>query len=299
MLKLPAAHTPSHPSSFIHPFRFDHITVTSSSPSTLTIDLRNTTNITYLEHVLFNITFTVISDEDYNYYDYYDDPSVVDHPGPRRGDASIVLCSPSGTCSTILPERPNDYITEVGYDNWPLLSLHFWGESPVGQWTVETTFSGTSGGIQVEYYAMTLRGTVEVPAVVAQIPAQCDPVCALGCAASGPEYCDACASGYVRDATTLVCQTSCDPDLCELDGYCVTYDGTCPGTLSTLAIVLIAVFSALGVAILVAIVACLIVCCMRKAKLRREFERYNRLPGSSSPDSYYSYEPHDNDPKAV
>ena len=267
-------------------------------PSTLSIDIPNSTDIAYLEHVLFNITFTVTSDQDYTYYDYYDDPSVVNHPGPRRGDASIVLCSPSGTCSTILPERPNDYITEVGYEDWPLLSLHFWGESPVGRWTVQTTFFGTSGGIELEYYALTLRGTEEVPAVVAQVPSQCDPVCALGCAASGSEYCDACATGYVRNATTLVCQTSCDPGLCELDGYCVLYEGSCPKKLSTSVIVLIVVFSVLGVILLlVAVIVGLIVCSMRRAKLRRDADHYSRLPDSSSPDSYHFFDQQDDDNK--
>lgn len=281
------------------PFRFGRITVTSSSPSTLTVDIPSSANITYLEHVLFNITFTVNSDEDFDYYDYYEDPNVVYHAGPRRGDASIILCSPSGTCSTILPERPNDYITDVGYDDWQLLSLHFWGENPVGQWTVQTTFSSTSGGIQLQYYAITLRGTAEVPPVIAQIPAQCDPVCALGCAASGPEYCDTCTSDYVRDPVTLVCQTSCSPDLCELDGYCVSYEGSCPGTLTTVDIILIVVFSALVVVILIGTIVCLALCQVRKNQLRRDSEHYSRLPGSSSPESYYRFEPPDQDNKTI
>lgn len=58
----------------------------------------------------------------------------------RRGDLEINLVSPSGTKSQLLANRPLDGSTE-GFRNWEFMSVHFWGESAEGTWTLEVTDS--------------------------------------------------------------------------------------------------------------------------------------------------------------
>lgn len=55
-----------------------------------------------------------------------------------RGSLHLVLISPLGTRSSLLRPRPRDK-TDNGFDNWPFLSVHFWGEPPNGTWTLEVT----------------------------------------------------------------------------------------------------------------------------------------------------------------
>lgn len=51
----------------------------------------------------------------------------------RRGYLEGFVTSPSGTTSQILPYRVNDVIAR-DFNDWPILSLHFWGEDPRGTW---------------------------------------------------------------------------------------------------------------------------------------------------------------------
>ena len=55
-----------------------------------------------------------------------------------RGSLHLVLISPMGTRSSLLLPRPRDK-TDSGFENWPFLSVHFWGENPNGTWTLEIT----------------------------------------------------------------------------------------------------------------------------------------------------------------
>ncbi len=57
------------------------------------------------------------------------------HYNPR-GALHILLTSPAGTKSSLLLPRPKDK-TNAGFDEWPFLSVHFWGENPTGTWTLE------------------------------------------------------------------------------------------------------------------------------------------------------------------
>ena len=92
--------------------------------------------ITSLEHVVVTLSLSVTSSEVFNLTDYYDavdDESIdisewLESPHPRRGDVKIELTSPAGTKSVLLPYRNYDFVNEEGYDNWPIMSLHFWGE---------------------------------------------------------------------------------------------------------------------------------------------------------------------------
>lgn len=53
-----------------------------------------------------------------------------------RGDLSISLESPAGTVSLLLDTRPNDAST-AGLKNWPLMTVHSWGEQPRGIWNLQ------------------------------------------------------------------------------------------------------------------------------------------------------------------
>lgn len=58
-----------------------------------------------------------------------------------RGNLRIVLTSPSGTPSTLLMERPRDVVSS-NFDDWPFLSVHYWGENPTGRWTLHIINAG-------------------------------------------------------------------------------------------------------------------------------------------------------------
>jgi len=58
-----------------------------------------------------------------------------------RGNVQVTLISPSGTRSTLLMPRPRDSFAST-YEDWPFLSVHFWGESPQGEWKLEISNMG-------------------------------------------------------------------------------------------------------------------------------------------------------------
>merc|ERR1719391_1503182 len=62
----------------------------------------------------------------------------------RRGAFSVLLESPSGTVSQLLAPRPLDNSISGfdGFKIWPLMSTHYWGEDPTGNWTLSIRKSG-------------------------------------------------------------------------------------------------------------------------------------------------------------
>uniref|UniRef100_A0A0C9QJY7 furin n=1 Tax=Fopius arisanus TaxID=64838 RepID=A0A0C9QJY7_9HYME len=58
-----------------------------------------------------------------------------------RGNLRLLLTSPMGTTSTLLFERPRD-IVGSNFDDWPFLSVHFWGEKADGRWTLQVINAG-------------------------------------------------------------------------------------------------------------------------------------------------------------
>lgn len=58
-----------------------------------------------------------------------------------RGNLRILLTSPMGTTSTLLFERPRDVVSS-NFDDWPFLSVHFWGEQAEGRWTLQVINAG-------------------------------------------------------------------------------------------------------------------------------------------------------------
>ncbi|KAJ8941052.1 hypothetical protein NQ318_006826 [Aromia moschata] len=58
-----------------------------------------------------------------------------------RGNLRVLLTSPMGTTSTLLFERPRD-IVNSNFDDWPFLSVHFWGEKAEGRWHLQIVNAG-------------------------------------------------------------------------------------------------------------------------------------------------------------
>ncbi|RLU19494.1 hypothetical protein DMN91_008051 [Ooceraea biroi] len=58
-----------------------------------------------------------------------------------RGNLRLLLTSPMGTTSTLLFERPRDVLSS-NFDEWPFLSVHFWGEKADGRWTLQIINAG-------------------------------------------------------------------------------------------------------------------------------------------------------------
>ena len=77
---------------------------------------------------------------------------------PKRGDIKVELVSPSGTKSTLLPYRKYDFINAEGYYNWPFMSLHYWGENPIGTWTINVYFKSSYGYVSVHVNSFELYG---------------------------------------------------------------------------------------------------------------------------------------------
>ena len=175
----------------------------------------------FLEHVVLtaSLSLTTSGSQTYGYQDYYDDPSVVQQNGPRRGDISLQLVSPYGTKSVLLPKRPNDYVNDEGYSEWPFMSLYHWGESPAGDWALTVAFDSSSGYVTLDGLSVTLYGLGSTPEAVQRIPSNCSSDCVRGCAAAGSQYCDACRS--LRMPSSLSCVSSCPSGQCAADGYCV------------------------------------------------------------------------------
>ena len=153
-------------------------------------------------------------------------PSIYDDRA-KRGDISANLTSPMGSTSTLLFNRPYDIVTTVGYSNWSFLSVLHWGENPNGQWTVSINWRNSNRGSAVlSNISVSLYGVASTPPSVSSIPNQCHSDCARteGCAAAGPQYCDACRSTLLRNATSLECiqPSECQSPNQIASGYCYT-----------------------------------------------------------------------------
>ncbi|GAB1606479.1 proprotein convertase subtilisin/kexin type 4-like isoform X1 [Argonauta hians] len=81
-----------------------------------------------------------------------------------RGDLKIMLTSPNGTRSTLLPPRPNDMVATT-FDNWPFLTVHFWGEYAIGEWLleIEDVSNHHSSYGSLSHWKLILHGTQQNP----------------------------------------------------------------------------------------------------------------------------------------
>ena len=141
-------------------------------------------------------------------------------PHPRRGDIKIDLTSPQGTVSHLLPYRQYDFVNDEGYSSWPFLSVHNWGENPIGRWTLTITFKSTSGYVSVSSIGMSHYGVQQTPDAVSNIPSQCDSTCTRQCSGLGQENCDVCSN--LRVVPTLECVDVCPEGTRRYKRFCTT-----------------------------------------------------------------------------
>ncbi|CAH1637274.1 unnamed protein product [Spodoptera littoralis] len=107
------------------------------SSVTLQLDVGACPGVNYLEHVQARVSLSAA----------------------RRGDLRIVLTSPAGTKVTLLAPRPHDS-SRTGFSSWPFMSVHMWGESPLGPWRLEVTNEGRfMGRATLQDWSLTLYGT--------------------------------------------------------------------------------------------------------------------------------------------
>ncbi|CAB4056797.1 PCSK5 [Lepeophtheirus salmonis] len=64
-----------------------------------------------------------------------------------QGNLMIMLTSPSGTKSTLLFPRPKDNFA-TSFQDWPFLSVHFYGEIVPGTWKLEVLNMGSSAPLR-------------------------------------------------------------------------------------------------------------------------------------------------------
>ena len=162
-------------------------------------------SITYLEHIVGNLTVRSGDDDD------------------QRGDIALELTTPSRTRSTLLSYRSNDG-RSGRYYRWPFMSVMFWGENPRGNWRLTVRSRNRRTVVSFEDLRFQFYGSSVTPQSVSQIPTRCHSDCARGCAAEGSMFCDACAN--LRNAYTLECIERCPPGYSERNGYC--YDRNQP-----------------------------------------------------------------------
>jgi len=130
----------------ILPVDFELIEISSNNP--IQIDIKSTgcngdknKEINYLEHI--QLYFTA----DYT----------------KRGDLHIIVTSPNGTNTMLLSERDQDW-SKTGFINWPLMSVHTWGENPEGIWKLRINdISGNKNSGYIKDFKLVLHGTYEKP----------------------------------------------------------------------------------------------------------------------------------------
>ncbi|XP_049276477.1 furin-like protease 1 isoform X2 [Anopheles funestus] len=104
---------------------------------TMQLIVEHCMGVNYLEHVQAKITLT----------------------SQRRGDIKIFLTSPSGTRVTLLTPRSHD-LSRSGFNQWPFMSVHTWGEAPHGTWQLEIHNEGRLLGYSViRGWSLVLYGT--------------------------------------------------------------------------------------------------------------------------------------------
>ena len=242
--------------SFYILFNYRTVTIDPEKFATTSISV-NKTDVVYLEHVVLTVTLTLEGyNKEYDQSDFYEAYSYyypnsekndeildfefdeqanrdanyaetysatlvqwLEAPHPRRGDIQVELTSPYGTTSVMLPYRRYDFVNDKGYAKWPFMSVHFWGEDPVGDWTVTVRYKSSSGYVNTIIHSLKLYGTLTVPESVAGIPLACDPLCSDGCAGAGTRTCDACATA--RDLSSLECVAFCRANDTLYEGYCI------------------------------------------------------------------------------
>ncbi|XP_017052403.1 furin-like protease 1, isoforms 1/1-X/2 isoform X1 [Drosophila ficusphila] len=106
---------------------------------TLMLSVNHCSSVNYLEHVQAKITLT----------------------SQRRGDIQIYLRSPANTSVTLLTPRIHDN-SRSGFNQWPFMSVHTWGESPRGNWLLEIHNEGRyMGHALLREWSLIFYGTTQ------------------------------------------------------------------------------------------------------------------------------------------
>ncbi|CAH0389779.1 unnamed protein product [Bemisia tabaci] len=115
-------------------------TIPAKSYIALQHTVKKCPGVNYLEHVQAKITLNA----------------------QRRGDLRISLTSPHGTTSVLLAQRPHDS-SRLGFHQWPFMTVHMWGESPIGTWKLEIHNEGRIFGSEILEWNMIFYGTETSP----------------------------------------------------------------------------------------------------------------------------------------
>ncbi len=178
--------------------------------------------------VKITLTLSYIDDPSYSYdkyynafYSNYELDDILSHEYARRGDISVSLKSPQGTVSKLLPKRKHDFINTQGYEDWEFMSVHYWGENPLGNWELLTSYESEVGSVTVSDISIKFYGTESVPQSVQDTLTQCNiDDCNNRCSQrNGKEICDTCKNK--RDSKTLNCLKECPANYTEINGYCI------------------------------------------------------------------------------
>ncbi|XP_012347212.1 furin-like protease 1 isoform X5 [Apis florea] len=106
------------------------------SQLTLELNVKECSGVNFLEHVQAKVSLMA----------------------SRRGDLQIQLTSPQGTKSTLLAKRPHD-VSKAGFNQWPFMSVHTWGESPRGIWKLEIHNEGRYQDTSLDEFKLVFYGT--------------------------------------------------------------------------------------------------------------------------------------------
>ncbi|EDV53671.2 furin-like protease 1, isoforms 1/1-X/2 isoform X1 [Drosophila erecta] len=106
---------------------------------TMQLTVNHCRSVNYLEHVQAKITLT----------------------SQRRGDIQLFLRSPANTSVTLLTPRVHDN-SRSGFNQWPFMSVHTWGESPQGNWQLEIHNEGRyMGHALLREWSLIFYGTTQ------------------------------------------------------------------------------------------------------------------------------------------
>ncbi|KAL7668816.1 hypothetical protein ACOME3_009500 [Neoechinorhynchus agilis] len=143
-----------------------------------------------------------------------------------RGSLELYIISPMGTRSKILPvsssrkndRRPGDFTA------WPLLSLQFWGEYPVGEWTLELVNTDIHSSELHSWYLIVYGTKSNASRLQPRSPSSCNIYCDDRARPCGPDssHCSLCRHAEYRNENgQKVCLAKCPV------GYYVERDKRC------------------------------------------------------------------------
>ncbi|KAG8225591.1 hypothetical protein J437_LFUL006683 [Ladona fulva] len=172
---------------------------------------------------IYGATLTVHMDVD-GCHGTYNDVRFLEHVQCKlslrffpRGNLRIALTSPMGTTSTLLFERPRDILSS-NFDDWPFLSVHFWGERADGRWTLQILNAG-SRHVNQHGKSFPYHGDTCWP---------CHESCET-CAGAGQDSCLTCAPAHLRVLDLAVCLQQCPESYYEDTdaSICVPCESNC------------------------------------------------------------------------